>query len=375
MPIHRLRLAGALLGALALTGLVACAPGVLRTDGGTAVDPADEAAFSAMLDDLADERVVYVGEIHDRYDHHLNQLAVVRGLHERGVPVAIGVEWFQNPYQPVLDEWSAGRISDREMLRRTEYFERWRFDYRLYRDVLDYARAEGIPVIALNAPAELVSAVSAKGIEGLPADQRALLPAVIPPADPAYERRLRAAFEHHADLPEERFKRFMEVQSVWDEVMAGEAAEYLAANPDRNLVVLAGAAHVLHGAAIPGRVARRLPADQAVVVTEPFEPFPGVEPDYVLAARDIPLARPGSSGMSLRSGEDGVWVHGVRPGSPADRAGLRAGDRVLRIGSEATATLADARLGLMGAEPGSRLRVVVRPGGSGAAVGKTLTLL
>lgn len=375
MPTPSLRLAGLLLGALTLLVLAACAPGLTRPGPGTALDPSDPAAVSTMLDDLAGRRVVYVGEIHDRPDHHQNQLAVVRGLHERGVPLAIGVEWFQAPYQEVLDDWLAGRIGDREMLRRTGYFERWRFDWRLYRDILDYARAEGIPVLALNAPTELVEAVSRQGIDGLPAAQRALLPAVIPPADAAYEQRLRTAFEQHGDLPEERFRRFMEVQSVWDEVMAGHAADFLARHPERTLVVLAGSAHVLHEAAVPGRVARRLPVEQAVVVTEPFEPLPGVEPDYILAARDLTLPRPGTTGMSLRGGDGGVWVHQVKAGSPAERAGLRVGDRVLKIGGEATASLADARIGLMGVRPGDRLRVVVRPGGSGAPVGRTLTLL
>src|SRR4051794_30006217 len=31
---------------------------------------------------LATKRVVFVGESHDRYDHHLNQLAIIRRLHQ-----------------------------------------------------------------------------------------------------------------------------------------------------------------------------------------------------------------------------------------------------------------------------------------------------
>ena len=49
------------------------------------VNPADEAQIAALVDEVADRRVVMVGEMHDRYDHHLNQLAVIRGLHTRGV--------------------------------------------------------------------------------------------------------------------------------------------------------------------------------------------------------------------------------------------------------------------------------------------------
>ena len=42
-------------------------------------------SLESVLDRMARYRVVIVGETHDRYDHHLNQLGVIRGLHERGV--------------------------------------------------------------------------------------------------------------------------------------------------------------------------------------------------------------------------------------------------------------------------------------------------
>ena len=39
------------------------------------------------------------------------------------------------------------------MLRGTQYYDRWRFDYRLYREILSSARRHRIPVIALSANA------------------------------------------------------------------------------------------------------------------------------------------------------------------------------------------------------------------------------
>ena len=94
------------------------------------VDPATLTGLDALVTKLADRRVVFVGESHDRYEDHLNQLAVIRGLHEQDVDLAIGMEMFQQPFQPALDAYIAGEINEEEMLRRTDYFERWRFDYR-----------------------------------------------------------------------------------------------------------------------------------------------------------------------------------------------------------------------------------------------------
>jgi hypothetical protein len=88
------------------------------------VNPASEADLAALLDELEQSRVVMIGETHDRYDHHHNQLAVIRGLHERGVPIAVGVEYFQRPFQAHLDDFAAGRIDERALLERTEWRDR-----------------------------------------------------------------------------------------------------------------------------------------------------------------------------------------------------------------------------------------------------------
>lgn len=89
-----------------------------------------------LIDRIADRRVIFIGESHDRYEDHLNQLAVIAGLHARGKPLAIGMEFFQQPFQGAIDAYIAGEIDEAEFLRRTQYFDRWRFDYRLYRPIL-----------------------------------------------------------------------------------------------------------------------------------------------------------------------------------------------------------------------------------------------
>ena len=130
------------------------------------VNPQDKESFDASLSRMQQRRVVFVGETHDRYDHHLNQLTIVRGLRERGVDLAVGMEFFQEPFQPHLDRYVAGEIGEKTLLKRTEYYERWRYDFRHYRDILAYAQANGIPLVALNAPTELVSKVSRGGTGG-----------------------------------------------------------------------------------------------------------------------------------------------------------------------------------------------------------------
>ncbi len=78
-----------------------------------------------------------------------------------------------------------------------------------------------------------------------------------------------------------------------------------------------------------------------------------------------PAGTPGVAGLALGSARDGaLLVAAVYPGAPADRAGVRAGDRVLSIdGRQASRmTLVRAAQRLSGA-PGTRLRLRVQTGG------------
>lgn len=317
--------------------------------------PVDE-----MLPRLDSARVVYIGEQHDRYGHHLAQLELIRQLHQRNPNLAIGMEMFQRPFQEHLDAWLAGEIDEREMLRRTEWYERWKFDYRLYRPILAYAREHGIPVLALNAPVELTRRISAVGIDGLDTKERERIPFQIDRSDKAYEQRLRATFESHPPSTSRKFERFIDVQLTWDESMAEAAAGYLARNPQSRLVVLAGTGHLSYGAGIPRRAARRVDHEYAIVL-----PADGiqVEPwiaDFLVFPVNATLPAAGMLGVSIDdSATQGVRIEVVVPGGAADKAGLRKGDRIAQLDGQAITSYADLRLALLDRRPGDAVSVAV----------------
>jgi S1-C subfamily serine protease len=53
----------------------------------------------------------------------------------------------------------------------------------------------------------------------------------------------------------------------------------------------------------------------------------------------------------------GVKISGVRPGSPADKAGVRAGDVIVRFGPVTVKTLSDLTFALRGQRPGDRVEL------------------
>ena len=341
----------------------------------TVLDSASLTGMDGLIGRLADKRVVFVGESHDQYEDHLVQLAIIRGLHARGKAVAIGMEFFQQPFQSDVDAYVSGRIEEPEFLKRTQYFDRWRFDYRLYRPLLRFARAQGIPVIALNLDAELTGKVGAVGLSGLTGPERDRIPKEIDRGDPAYRARLESAFKQHPAEQRRDFERFMDVQLLWDEGMAERAARYLAENPDRTLIVLAGEGHLEYGQGIPKRLLRRQRVESAIVLDGEGRRPDRAAADYFIYPERVELPAAGMLGIKLGdpSGAPGMRVDGFGDESGAKSAGMKPGDRILRIGGRPIADYADIRIALLDARRGQRVEVeIARPSARGQTARLTL---
>src|SRR5947208_2113670 len=75
-----------------------------------AVDLSALKTLSAVVEKLAQKKIVYVGEEHDKFSHHQVQLEVLRGLYQQTPKLAVGMEMFQRPFQKALDDYIAGAI-------------------------------------------------------------------------------------------------------------------------------------------------------------------------------------------------------------------------------------------------------------------------
>ncbi len=311
--------------------------------------------LSDVLGDLADDRIVFVGETHNRYDHHLVQLETLKFLHRRYGDVAIGVEWFQFPAQPHLDAYLAGTITEAQMLERTGYFERWRFDYRLYRPIIQYARENGIPIVALNAPAELTQKIGAEGLESLSTAERAQLPAEYSAPGEAYTQRMREAFGMHS-TEGRSFDNFLAVMQTWDETMAARAAAYLVAHPGRRMAVFAGSGHVMYGEGIPDRLMLRTGMRGTRLLVGPEHAGHNAA-DFVVLPNEITLPPAGLLGAMLDHGEGGPRVAQLGDKSALARAGLRRNDVLLSIDEVPTPDFAAFKFALLDRAPGDKLTV------------------
>jgi uncharacterized iron-regulated protein len=224
-----------------------------------------EITFEEMISSLISVDQVYVGEIHDDKLQHEAQLWVVKALfYQRPGQVAVGLEMFQRPFQSVLDLYSAGEIGETALIRETQYEKRWGYAFGYYRPIFRFSLDHGVPLVALNAPTELVKKISAGGVEGLTPEEKAELPQLDLNVT-SHKERIKAAFDAHPHGGS--FDKFYTIQTLWDETMAETAANFLKPLAGKaQMVILAGHGHTDRGDGIPDRVKRRLPEDTYKIV-------------------------------------------------------------------------------------------------------------
>jgi uncharacterized iron-regulated protein len=212
---------------------------------------------------LKTANVVYLGETHDRPIDRQHQLAIIQALFQHNPQVAIGMEMFQRPAQPLLDRYLAGKITAAELRAQSEFDKRWGYKWEDYAPILEFAKANRLPVIALNTPTEITRKAAREGLESLTAAERQWIPPLteIDRSNAKYQQMILGSYRQHAgivSISSKSFDRFYSAQLLWDETMAERVANFVKQNPGYQKVVIAGSSHIIYGYGIPDRVLRRV---------------------------------------------------------------------------------------------------------------------
>lgn len=227
-----------------------------------------------LILNLAQQQIVYLGETHDRAIDHQIQLEIIQKLHRSQPNLTIAFEQFQRPYQSVLNNYQNGKITEAQLLEQSEYVKRWGFSWVFYAPILQFAKNNQIPLIALNTPSEVTRKVSRQGLDSLTFTDRRFIPPLseISIGPESYRDRLQKIYRemHQGKGNSQGFNRFFEAQILWDETMADRLAQATRQNPDRLIIVLVGQGHLLYQDGIPQRVLRRV---RSAKFSQPFQPF------------------------------------------------------------------------------------------------------
>lgn len=326
-----------------------------------AVDVSSIISLQEVISRVSGRKVVYVGEYHDRFSNHAVQLEVIKTLHRKNKTLAIGMEMFQRPFQRVLDEYIAGTIDERAMLKGTEYFKRWGADYNLYRSILTFAREQKIPVIALNIQSETVHKVSQGGIGSLSGEEVKEIPPLMDFSDENYRARLYEDFQNHEGPKGMNFDSFYQSQILWDESMSQSIDDFLKGRPvfqkDGLVVILAGNGHLAYGSGIPKRTFRRNGLDYAIILND-MDAEKCIA-DYLIYPRTVEGATSPRIMAVLREEQGRIAITGFPEGSISEKAGLKEGDIILSIDDVPVATVDDIKIHLLYKKKGDPLKIKI----------------
>lgn len=224
-------------------------------------DDGQELSHGALMERMAQQQVILLGETHDRADIHRWQLHVAAGIMAHRADIALGFEMFPRRLQPVLDAWVEGGLDEPAFLEAAEWKKVWGFPADLYLPLFRFCREFQLPMLALNCRRALVTEVGKLGWDAIPeSDRDGLTPAK--PATPAYRQRLRGLVSNATaeaqdldDPMDPAWDRFVRAQQCWDRAFACNIKAALD-RPNPPLVIgIIGQGHLEWGHGAPFQLA------------------------------------------------------------------------------------------------------------------------
>jgi uncharacterized iron-regulated protein len=265
--------------------------------------------LDSMVTQLGDADVVFVGENHDHKQGHALELTVLTELHRKNPRLVLSLEMFERDVQEVLDEYLEDYITESSFQQAARPWPNYKEDYR---PLVEYCKANHLPVVAANAPRRYVNIVSRKGQEALkplPRAARAYLAPLPYSMDlPAgYEQQLDEIFgtahgeDTHAKsaVPTQAASampsptNMKQAQALWDATMADSIARALRRHPGHRVLQMNGCMHSDSHFGIADRLHRLMPSLKiAVVSIKPDADYPSIAPTKYAGMADFVIVTP-----------------------------------------------------------------------------------
>jgi uncharacterized iron-regulated protein len=292
---------------------------------------------------MADKEVVFIGESHNDLTGHLIEAELLSraftahgpAYSEAGAArkVTLSLEMFERDVQYVVDEYLQDLITEDQFQKSSRPWTEYETDYR---PLIEFAKQEGLAVIAANAPRRYANRVTRHGREALLELSSQALTTLPPlpyglPSAPYQEQWRMAMVEAMEDMRERcpmppamlhaaqsdsarpampmashaTASNPLHAQALWDAAMAYSISEHLMKQPDALVLHMVGSFHVERGTGTPEHLARYRPGTSTIIVVmrpvenvELFDPErDGENEDFVILTEEAatrPVPCPGS---------------------------------------------------------------------------------
>lgn len=122
-------------------------------------------AYSELLNLALESDIIFFGELHNSAIAHWLQYELIRDAAEdTSESMILGMEMFERDQQILIDEYFAGQISQTSFENEARLWNNYKTDYK---PIVEFAKTNGISLIATNIPRRYASAVYSGGLEAL----------------------------------------------------------------------------------------------------------------------------------------------------------------------------------------------------------------
>lgn len=242
-------------------------------------------SLNALPQELLDADVILIGEWHTHSAIHRFQTDFLKARQSADSNIALSMEQFTREHQDTLNQYLNGEIGEQVLISKAAAWPNYESDYRA---LVEFAKANDLDVIAANAPKPFVQCIGRKGLpylEQLSSEQRDWVATKVNIGDSPYKEKFMASMHH--GTPEQTEKQFA-AQVTWDETMAESIVDYLATNPDKQVIHVAGKFHTEGGLGTAASISRRNP-DLKVAIITPVESLSSDSSDYQLQVLSPPV--------------------------------------------------------------------------------------
>jgi uncharacterized iron-regulated protein len=120
--------------------------------------------YASLIKKAVKADIILFGELHDNPVIHWLELQLLKDMHAAHEDIIIGMEMFEADDQIVLNEYLNGTIEERHLTAEAKMWNNYKTDYK---PIIEFAKSNGLPVIATNIPRRYANLVYRKGIASL----------------------------------------------------------------------------------------------------------------------------------------------------------------------------------------------------------------
>lgn len=220
---------------------------------------------------VSDSDVVFVGEYHGNHASHLLESRLLTVLHQANKrhqrSMLLSMEMFTRDQQGIVDDYLEGKFGEHYLINEAPAWSNYKAGYR---PLVEFVKARNIPIVAANAPGDIIRCIGRKGdsyINKLTSMEKNHIAQKPFAAVPGYQEKFMSFMGASGHSPSERHQNTYLAQLARDNTMAESIAKALEQRPGSQVLHINGSFHSEGHMGTAGALKRMKPSLKIMVVT------------------------------------------------------------------------------------------------------------